>query len=195
MGKLTHNREAFCKAYIVHDNQSDAYRDAFSTENMKPETIHAEASRLMRVPEVAARIKELQAIVAKRAEKEFEITADTMLRHLDIIRKARIDDYVILTYPEYYTDQFDDEGNIIMAKSATPVVKFKDFMELTEEQLMAIEGVKETKYGIEVKLHGKEWSIEKINKHIGFYEKDNAQRSAEVVIYELPDNGRESTQS
>jgi hypothetical protein len=37
---------------------------------------------------------------------------------------------------------------------------------------MCIESIKQDRSGnIEIKLHGKEWSIDKINKHIGFYER------------------------
>ena len=42
---------------------------------------------------------------------------------------------------------------------------------------MCIESVKQNRYGeIELKLHGKEWTIEKIAKHIGFYQVDNEQK-------------------
>ena len=56
-------------------------------------------------------------------------------------------------------------------------LRIKSFDKLSQDQLKAIEGIKNTKYGIEIKLHGKEWSIEKINKHIGFYEIDNEQKN------------------
>ena len=48
------------------------------------------------------------------------------------------------------------------------VLKFKDFDELTEEQIKAIESVKEGRAGIELKLHGKAWTIERICKMLGY---------------------------
>ena len=47
-------------------------------------------------------------------------------------------------------------------------LSFKDFNELTESQVKAIESVKQGKNGIELKLHGKSWSIERICKMLGY---------------------------
>ena len=41
--------------------QSDAYREAFDAENMKPETIHKRASELMGNGEVTGRVQELRS--------------------------------------------------------------------------------------------------------------------------------------
>jgi phage terminase small subunit len=153
---LTLKQEAFCQAYIRSGDKSAAYREAYSTGNMKSETIHSKANLLSNKDNVRARIKELQSVVADIAEKKFNITSEEMLKHLNILRNSRIDEYV-----EY------KKGRLT----------FKDFDKLSKEQLMCIESIKETKYGIEIKLHGKDWTIEKINKHIGFYEKDNEQKT------------------
>lgn len=45
---------------------------------------------------------------------------------------------------------------------------------------MCIESIKHGKYGLEIKLHGIDWSIEKICKHLGFYEKDNKQKVTNI---------------
>ena len=39
---------------------------------------------------------------------------------------------------------------------------------LSNEQAKAIESIKQTKEGFELKLHGKNWSIEKVCKMLGF---------------------------
>jgi phage terminase small subunit len=172
--KLTLKQEAFCQAYIRSGDKSAAYREAYNASRMKPETIHEMASKLSSNHKVATRIKELQSKVAAIAEKKFNITAEEMLRHLNILRNARIDEYVefkVVTVPI-----FNKAGKKIGTKKETKVA-FKTFDKLTKEQLMCIESIKETRYGIEIKLHGKEWTIEKINKHIGFYEKDNEQKA------------------
>lgn len=154
---LTIKQEKFCQAYIKTGDKTAAYREAYSCSNMKPEVIHVKANVLAKMDKVAVRIKELQGKVAKIAEEKFKITSEEMLRHLNILRNSRIDEYV-----EY------KKGRLI----------FKDFDKLTPEQLMCIESIKQNRYGeIEIKLHGKEWTIEKINKHIGFYEKDNEQKN------------------
>lgn len=62
---LTEKQEKFCQAITSGMNQSDAYRQAYKTENMKEETIHSEACRLMRDPKIAARIEQLRLLVVK----------------------------------------------------------------------------------------------------------------------------------
>ena len=45
---------------------------------------------------------------------------------------------------------------------------FKDSSEWTKEMAMQVESVKQTKDGIELKLNGKAWSIQRICKMLGF---------------------------
>ena len=173
---LTIKQEAFCQAYLRLGDKSAAYREVYSCANMKAETIHNKAYILSEKGEVRARIEELQSKAREIAEKEFNITHKEILNHLNILRKARIDDYVILEYRE--SVEIDEEG--FPKTSSYPVLKFKPFDEITQEQLMCIESIKEGKYGLELKLHGIDWSIEKICKHLGFYEKDNKQKSVNL---------------
>ena len=42
-----------------------------------------------------------------------------------------------------------------------------------------------------VKLYSKLEAIEKLAKHLGFYEKDNEQQEAPSTVIILPDNGRD----
>lgn len=180
--KLTLKREAYCQEYIKTGNKSDAYRASFNCSKLTDKSINELASTLSRDIKVASRIEQLQKKVEIIAEKKFNITAETMLRHLDILRNARIDQFVKLMYEKVITALVDDNGEPIYTE--VPRVIFKPFDELTPEQLMCIESIKETRYGIELKLHGKEWTIEKINKHIGFYEKDNQQKAGDLNVEE-----------
>lgn len=184
---LTIKQEAFSHAYIRSGVAATAYKEAgYSWKGKKDKLIHEAACRILKNSKVAARVKELQAKVAVIAEEKFNITAESMLRHLDILRNARIDEYVTFVYekvedrkliagefPEDYEPTYHEEPRVI----------FKPFDELTKEQLMCIESIKVNRYGeVELKLHGKEWTIEKINKHIGFYEKDNEQKGDKITL-------------
>jgi len=80
-------------------------------------------------------------------QERSDITKDAILNELSSIVFADIRDYII----------FDNE-----------VLKFKSFSELTDRQAKAIESIKQTKDGFELKLHGKNWSIEKVCKMLGF---------------------------
>jgi hypothetical protein len=77
--ELTAKQEAACQAYIeCGGNQSEAYRQAYDAENMKPETVWTEASLLFSDPNVAKRVLELQAIHAER----HNVTIDTLTSDL-----------------------------------------------------------------------------------------------------------------
>lgn len=143
MHKLTIKRENFCNYYVETGNASEAYRRAFECKNMKDKTITEAASRLINDSNVNARIKELQGEIKKKSD----ITKEKILYELDCIINAKITDYIML-----------EEGRL----------SFKDFNELTESQVKAIESVKRGKNGIELKLHGKSWSIERICKMLGY---------------------------
>lgn len=41
IGQLTPKQETFCLAYIETGNASEAYRQAYDAENMKPDTVNA----------------------------------------------------------------------------------------------------------------------------------------------------------
>lgn len=80
MAKLTEKQEAACQAYIeCGGNQSEAYRQAYDAENMKPETIWSKASELFANGKVAARVLELQAGHAER----HNVTVDTITKELE----------------------------------------------------------------------------------------------------------------
>ena len=60
---LTSKQTAFVKAILSNENltQSEAYRRAYSTENMSDNSVWEEASRLFAHPKVSSRIKEGRA--------------------------------------------------------------------------------------------------------------------------------------
>lgn len=141
--KLTIKQENFCNKYIETGNASEAYRFAFSCAKMKDKTVWEIASRLLNKVKVSARIKELQDELKQKSD----ISKDRILDELTAILDSKITDYV----------NFD--GNIIT---------FKAFNILTEKKIKAIESIKEGKNGIELKLHGKSWTIDRICKMFGY---------------------------
>jgi len=178
---LTNKQEIFCKEYVKLDDASAAYRIAYDASKMKDTTINEAASRLLKDSKVATRVSELKKIAAEIAEKEFKTDSRELLKHLTILRKSRIDQYVDFVEIETPFLTENKEGEREIKIKIERVLHFKPFDQLTEEQLMCIESIKDTRNGIELKLHGKDWTIEKIAKHIGFYEKDNTQKSGSLT--------------
>ena len=72
---LTPKQEAFAQNVASGMTQADAYRNSYNAENMKPESVHESASRVMADIKVSSRVKELQA-------KGAELAALTLAKHL-----------------------------------------------------------------------------------------------------------------
>lgn len=79
---LTQKQENFCAAFIECGRASDAYRKAYSAENMKAETVHKRASELMANGAVAGRIDELR----NQAMQRHQLTVDDLLAELEEAR-------------------------------------------------------------------------------------------------------------
>ena len=79
---LTPKQEAFALAYVETGNASEAYRRAYSAENMKPEVIANKASALLKRGDVRVRVEMAQA----KAVERHETTVDDILRELEEAR-------------------------------------------------------------------------------------------------------------
>ena len=92
---LTLRREHFCQAFVVNGgNGSDAYRKAFSAENMSAPAIRVEASRLLDVPNVSLRIRELQAEALAAAGVTPAAVVSRLMRNADeAISKPHVPQY------------------------------------------------------------------------------------------------------
>lgn len=152
---LTPKQEAFCNKYLECGDATQAYRFAYDTQRMADRTCNNKAAILRKHKKVAARIAELQA----EQKGKSDITKDRVIEELAAILESKITDYV----------EFD--GKTII---------FKSFDELTERQVKAIESIKHGKFGVELKLHGKSWTIERICKMLGFDTPEKIEHSGIV---------------
>jgi len=141
--KLTVKEELFAQNYIKTGNASEAFRLSYNAKKMLDKTITEKSSRLLKKSNISARIKQLQD---KLAEKH-DISKERILNELECILNADIKDYVYFNGEE---------------------LKFKSFDDLTEAQTKAIESIKMGRNGLELKLHGKNWTVERICKMLGY---------------------------
>ena len=81
--KLTPKQEKFCLAYIETGNASEAYRQAYNAENMKPETINRKAKVELDKGKIRARLEALQAEHRER----HDVTVDGLSGNLEIAMK------------------------------------------------------------------------------------------------------------
>ena len=99
---------------------------------------------MLRNVNVAAYVEERM----QERQKRTEITQDRVLEELAAIAFARATDYA-----EVKQDR----------------VIIKDTADLTENQIKAIAGIKEGKFGIELKLNDKEKALELLGRHLGMF--------------------------
>lgn len=163
---LTIKQEKFCNKYLECGNASEAYRFAYDCSKMSDDSVWCNASQLLSDTKVTQRVKELQT----ELQKASDISKERVLEELGAILEARITDYVNLVTEQVPLPQSKREKKAGVPVEYTEVQKlvFKDFDQLTDRQVRAIESIKEGKNGIELKLHGKSWTIERISKMLGY---------------------------
>lgn len=86
MRPLTQKQENFCLKYVECGNASEAYRYAYSTENMKPETVNRNAAFLMGSNKILTRVEE----ICQQHARRHKLTVDDLLAELEENRQAAL---------------------------------------------------------------------------------------------------------
>lgn len=161
---ITPKQERFLSVYLDTGNASEAYRQAYDCQRMKDATIAVKASELLKNGNISVRLRQLQSDLKRSSD----IKKEAILEELAIIAFSDVRDYI----------EFDGTR-----------LKFKSLDRLTDKQARAIESIKETRNGFELKLHGKSWSIERICKMLGFDSPEDInltlERMPEPVLDEI----------
>jgi len=164
--KLTPKQEKFCQEYVKTGNKSEAYRRAYSTKNMKPETVNRRAFELHEDGKIKARLQFLQKQVAERNKIDIDeiVTILSKLARFDI------------------ADLYDDNGNL------------KNIHDIQVDARLSLEGVDTEVYskigeeGIattttkKVKVCNRKQALDMLMKHLGGYEKDNSQKNKPAFV-------------
>jgi phage terminase small subunit len=129
---------------------------------------------LLSNPKIELYIRKLQ----KQMSDRFKITADTVIQEL-----AKI---AFINPQQLY----DDNGHLKAPLDLTPNVAAA-ISEITEEVVGFDKSVEKPLIKRKYKFHSKEGALDKLARHLGLYEKDNAQKSVTNVMFYLPSNGRD----
>lgn len=140
---MTDKQKIFADEYLIDLNATRAYRKAYPNCK-KDSSADAAARKLLG----NTRIKKYISDRMEERQKRTEVTQDRVLQELAYIAFAKVTDYATVK---------DD------------VVKIKNTDELKEEQIRAISGIKEGKFGIELKLNDKEKALELLGRHLGMW--------------------------
>lgn len=140
---MTEKQKIFADEYLIDLNATRAYRAAYPSVK-KEQTAAAAAARMLR----NVKVQEYIADRMEERQKRTEITQDRVLEELAAIAFARATDY---------------------AQVIGGTVQIRNTEELSEEQVKAIAGIKEGKFGVELKLNDKEKALELLGRHLGMW--------------------------
>lgn len=85
--KLTPKQEKFAQVYVETGNASEAYRQAYNAEKMKPDSINVNASKLVADAKVSLRIAELKAKALEAHGETVESIARLLREDRDFARE------------------------------------------------------------------------------------------------------------
>lgn len=140
---MTKKQKIFADEYLIDLNATRAYKVAYPSIK-KDEIAAVNGSKLLRNTKVADYIQKRM----QDRQKRTEITQDRVLEELAAIAFARATDFAEI------------KGGCVI---------IKDTSGLSEQQIKAIAGIKEGKFGIELKLNDKEKAPELLGRHLGMF--------------------------
>ena len=159
--KLTLKQENFCLAYIETGNATEAYRRAYNTERMKPETANRNAKLMLDDNKIATRLAEFRKPVIEKTKLTLERV---------IIENMNVAFFDIRTI-------LDEQGNLLpisewpaAAGAAISSIEILEQYEGSGKERQFVGYLKK------VKLVEKGAALDRLMKHLGAYEKDNKQK-------------------
>ena len=140
---MTEKQKIFADEYLTDLNATRAYRVAYPSVK-KDEVAAVNGSKLLRNTKVQEYISERM----QERQQRTEVTQDMVVKELAAIAFAKATDY---------------------AEVKGGTVHIKDTDSLSEQQIRAIAGIKDGKFGIELKLNDKEKALELLGRHLGMW--------------------------
>jgi len=181
---LNERQKLFCKEYVKDRNGTQAAIRAGYSEH----TANEQASQLLAKLSIREEIK-------KRSEKKIKTDEEIRQKAIkELYRLAFHDITDIVTIEteeieipadinededEDFDPDFDDPKGVKMKSQR---VKVKDTADIRPKALAAIAGIKQGKYGIEVKMSDRTKALELILKATGGFEEHNKQKQPVVNV-------------
>lgn len=162
--KLTRKQEYFCNL-IVNDPKITQEEAAIKAGYRKGTARFIAAENLTK-PNIIAKIDQIK----EEKKKTLDIDENWVLQKLKNFAEAEILDYF----------EIDPETNLL---------KLKDLRKLPKEKISAIESIKDTAKGIEIKLVDKRACVVDIGKHFGMFKEvleGNINQTTTQKIFVVP---------
>lgn len=168
MARLTEKQARFVAEYLVDMNATEAAKRAGYSEK----TAYSIGFENLRKPEIQEAI---QAAMAERA-KRTEITQDMVIRELAKVAFSNGTDFARVVSTPVPTTIVDEEGNVQQVIRPVQHVELVDTDQLSPDKRAAIAGIKEGKFGIEVKGYDKIKALELLGQHLGMFTGKEGQK-------------------
>lgn len=124
-------------------------------------------------------VKEKIAELMKERAKRNDITADRVVQELAKVAFANTVDFVTVQDIEV---EVKKRGARKVTKQTVRRAIVNLTSEIDPEKQPAIAEIKQTEFGISIKLHDKVKALELLGKHVGIFEIDNRQKKTEITI-------------
>jgi len=165
---MTDKQQRFCEEYVIDLNATQsAIRAGYSED-----TARSIGSENLSKPDIQEYILDLK----QKASDVLEITHQDVLKRLKNWAESDITETIGLT-----ADQLKE----LPLEIRQLITEYKH-----TRKSYVVDGSTINEDFIQLKFVSKEKAIEMIGRHIGFYEKDNSQQAGNIMIFEIPDNGR-----
>lgn len=166
--RLTRKQEYFCN--LIANDHTISHVDAAIKAGYRKENARITAAKNLTKTNIIAKIDEIK----EEKKKLLDVDENWVLKKLKNFANAQIMDYFEL--------RLDEQGKPIG-------IQLKDLTKLSEEKLAAIESIKETKAGIEIKLIDKRACVVDIGKHFGMFKdiiEGNLNQTTTQKIFVIP---------
>lgn len=157
MSKLTQKQEMFCLVYIKTGNASEAYRQAYNTSRMKPETVSRNAKALLDNNKIATRVEELN----QSAVTDSVMTRQEALERLSGFARTDLAD--LIEFGEHEGGEDDDGKPVIQA-----TWRIKDSAMQDPAKMAAIAELAAGRDGIKIKTHSPLQAMQQLAKMQGW---------------------------
>jgi len=154
--KLSSKQERFRDEYLLDFNITQAYlRAGYKAKNEN--SAGAAGKRLFETPKMQKAIQEKM----KLRQEKFDITEDKVIQEIACIAFSNISDY--LKVEDISIGKSEDGEKDLYEQ----IVKIYTTDGMDRKKTAAIAGIKQTKHGIELKLHDKVTALTLLCKHFG----------------------------
>ena len=161
---LTAKQRLFCYEYVKDFNAKRAAKDSGYSEKTSCEIGYEN----LRKPHIKAKIDALKEEMIESAQ----INSAMVIQELANIGFSAISDYANIEEVDCCYDDIE----------VSSAVKFKPFSEVAQRKLRAVKSIKQTKEGIDLRLHSKERALELLGQYLNLWNKEVDDKPVEINV-------------